>query len=190
MKFTHGNCKFTGSAIRSASFLIVLVCGGIGLAQENKQFSSEGTSFKYPTEWVLEDTSSADVQQISLYDKSDDAIVQIIVLKKRTESKTAMADLKKQVIDPWIEKLVNQYTTEGVSIHREPATDKIGEADAEGIKFKFVLDNQQGGGQAFWSLIDKRLVLLYFVRPDKTADKATAGWDALRKSLTTAGEKK
>src|SRR5262249_4917500 len=127
--------------------------------------------------------------QISLYDKGDDAIVQIIVLKKRTESRTGMADLKKQVVDPWVEKLVGQYTTNGVSIRPEPTTDTIGDSKAEGIVFKFTLDNQLGSGQAFWSLMDRRLALLYFVRPDKTAEKATGGWDLLRKSLTVVAAK-
>jgi hypothetical protein len=170
--------------------VVFVVFASAARAQEKKQFSSGGTSFSYPAEWSLEDKSSNDVLQLSLLNKGDDALVQVVVIKKKVESKTGMADLKKQVIEPWVGQLVKQYESGGVSITREPATDNIGESEAEGVRFKFAVDNQMGVGEAFWALVGKHLVLLYFVRPEKTAESATSGWDMLRKSLRTDGDKK
>lgn len=167
---------------------IAAAAAGGASGQETKRFSSSGTSFEYPAAWTFEDTSTAEIQQLGFYDKTDDAVVQVTILKKRTDVK--LADLKKQIIDPWVEKLVSQYQTGGVALKREPTTDKIGEFEADGIKFSFVWDDQLGAGQALWSLIDKHLVLLYFMRPDKTAEKATAGYEVLRKSLSVSPDKK
>ena len=101
-----------------------------------------------------------------------------------------MPDLKKQVVDPWLTSLISQYTRVGIKVERSSAATEVGGEQAEGVRLKFSLDNQPGSGDVYWPLLDKRLVLIYFIRPDKTSEKAAGGWDAIRKSIrvTSAGK--
>lgn len=132
---------------------------------------------------------ATDSQQISLSNKESDSQLLLIVLRKQVNSKEPMADLKKQVVDPWVAQLINQYKVAGISVVREAAYAEVGGQQAEGMKLKFFLDNNPGGAEAYWVLLDKRLVMLYFIRPDKVSDKAEPGLEAIRKSLKVVSNK-
>jgi hypothetical protein len=166
-----------------ALFALLMFLSTLALGQETKEFSSDGMSFRYPKTWVVEDTSTDGLQQLYLWDKANDGTVRVIVSRKKYDSKSALGDVKKQIIEPWVEQLVKQYSEGGVTLKREPLTDKIGEVGADGIKFSLFFDSFPGTGVVLWALLDKRLVLLYFVRADKTAQQADAGWNILKTSF-------
>jgi hypothetical protein len=166
--------------------LVVLICTAIsyGQDQKGKQYDKNGLSFDYAEGWmVLTDRSSADSQELSIADPETDAQVLIILMKKRVESKDPMADLKKQSVEPWLARMVQGYENNGIKVQREAAASEIAGQSAEGARLAFELDGQKGIGEAFWTVLDKRLLLTYFLRPERTAKKATVGWDLIRKSI-------
>lgn len=169
---------------RLAPILIHLVLFfDLASAQEAKTYSNAGVAFEYLSGWEMTEQSVNDAQQISLANKDADSQILIIILRKQSDSKDAMAALKKKVIDPWLTELLDQYTKAGINFSREDSKTEIAGQVAEGSTLKFVLDEQPGRGEAYWIFIQKRLVLLYFIRPDKSAEKASVGWDTIRNSL-------
>lgn len=178
----------TRKLIIAACLLAIFIVSAKG--QDSKKYSNGGVTFEYGSGWEPTEQVSPDSHQISLSNKAADSQILLIVLRKRVETKEPRADLKKQVVDPWLAKLMNGYKDAGISVVREPANTEVGGQPAEGERLKFVFDGQLGGGEAYWALLDRRLVLAYFIRPDKTAEKASAGWNMLRKSLKVEAEKK
>lgn len=164
-------------------FLVLVSCSIASLGQEIKRYSKDGVAFDYLASWEVTDQTGPDLQQISISNTQTDSQILITVLRKRAESKDPMPALKKQVIDPWLTKLIGQYTQAGIKVERSPAATEVAGQQANGSKLSFMLDGQAGTGEAYWLLLEKRLFLLYIIRPEKMAEKATPGWDSIRNSL-------
>lgn len=148
-----------------------------------KQYLKEGISFDYEKGWEITEQAAPDKNQIALSEKATDSQILIVILKKKIDSKDPMPDLKKQVIDPWLSGLLANYKAAGVTVVRSAVSAIVGGQSAEGARLKFFLDDQAGGAEAFWTLVNKRLVLLYYIRPDKTAERSVAGWELVRTTL-------
>ena len=60
---------------------------------------------------------------------------------------------------------------------------EIGGTKAEGAELRFLLDGRPANTFIHWPVVNKRLVLLFFTRPYENAEKTSACWDTIRKSL-------
>lgn len=169
--------------------LVLASCAIVSLCQEVKKYSKDGVAFDYLPGWKVTDQTEPDLQQISISNTQTDSQILITVLRKRAESKDPMPELKKQVIDPWLTKLLGQYTQAGIKVEQSPASTEIAGQLATGSKLNFMLDGQAGTGETYWLLLEKRLFLLYIIRPEKMAEKATPGWDSIRNSLRVESAK-
>jgi hypothetical protein len=166
------------------AMITILAIAASAQSDKGKQYDKNGISFEYGEGWmVLTDRSSADSQELGLADPETDAQILIIVTKRRVESKDPMTDLRKQSVDPWLNRMVQGYENNGIKVQREAAASEIAGQPVEGARLAFELDGQKGIGEAFWTVLDKRLVLTYFLRPERTAKKAMVGWDLIRKTL-------
>lgn len=130
------------------------------------------------------------MDEIALADAGLDAQITLIVLRKPLESKD-IADARKRIVDPWLESLQKLYSgIAGITLARlDVKTDARGQA-TDGVQFKFILDGQGGMVEAYWVLLEKKLVLVYMVRPDRTAEKTGLNWDLIRKSLRLTEQNK
>jgi len=175
----------------SLGAILVTLFTCIANGQESKKYAKDGVAFEYSSDWQLTEKPGKDSNEIALSNAEADSQIRIIVIRKKMDSKEPMADAKKQVIDPWITSLINQYTNiAGIKIDHADIKTEAGGIAADGVKLTFVLDGQQGTAEACWVVLDKRLLLLYTVRPDKTAKTAVAGWDIVRQTIRVgAGEK-
>lgn len=167
------------------SLISIALFTALAAAQETnlKQYANNGVTFSFPGDWEMTEQSQLDMQRISLSNKETDSQILVTIVNQKTDSKEPMVELKKKVIDPWVKQLIEGYAKAQLKFKQEEATAEIGSEKAEGMRLKFYLDERPGTAEAFWTLMDKRLVLLYFIRPDKTSDKANVGWDAIRKSI-------
>ncbi len=170
-------------------YFLLAHCTMALFGQEVKKYSNNGVAFEYLPGWELSDQIGSDLQQISLSNKATDSQILITVLRKRAGSKDPMPTLKKQVIDPWLTRLLAQYSQAAIRVEQSPSTTEISGQKAEGTKLNLLLDGQPGTGEAYWLIIEKRLFLIYIIRPDKMIEKATPGWDSIRTSLRIGSTK-
>src|SRR5258708_33883310 len=128
-----------GNRLRKLIFIPLLfaISAAAAVGQETKKYANGGVTFEYLPAWELTEQSAADSQQISLSNKETDSQILVIVLRKQVNSKEPMADLKKQVVDPWLTQLISQYKTGGISVVREASTGEISGQQAEGMKLRF-----------------------------------------------------
>jgi hypothetical protein len=179
-----------GRIVSTAIFIAIV--SSLAMAQESdlKKYAKNGVAFDFLDGWEATDQAGAGSQQISLANKETDSQILVIVLNQKIKTKDPLPELKKRVVDPWVTQLVHGYIENKIPLEQSPATTEIASQQAEGVRLKFFLDNQPGAGEAYWVLLDNRLVLTYFIRPDKTSEKAVRGWDVIRKSLHVETVKK
>ena len=160
-------------------------------AQESKKYAKDGVSFEYDADWELTEKVGKDSDEISLSNAGADSQISLAIVRKRVESKDPMPELRKQVIDPWIASMIDQYKKiANIDVQRSDVKTQVAGEPTDGVKLAFTLDGQQGSVEACWALLGKRLVLLYLLRPDKKAEKATPGWDRVRSSIRIGSEEK
>lgn len=173
----------------AGTFLLLSLGVTAAAAQERSTYSKNGISFEYLKGWEVREKPGKDSDEIGLSNVESDSQVAVIALKKPLESDDP-AEARKRVVDPWLQNLQQQYQQlAGVQMARVETTTTVAGQKVDAVDFNFVMDGQQGKVQACWVLFEKHLVLLYILRPERTAEKANQGWEALRSSLKVEKKK-
>jgi|GEM_PF-4419684 len=169
---------------------ILLIVANLSIsvaAQETKRFSGHGIDFEYLSSWHLSEKSSKDTDEVALSSSQLDAQITVIVIKTPLETKD-IAEARKRVVDPWLDSLQKNYSTmAGTTLTRTNLKTEAGGQATDGVQFKFELDGQGGLVEAYWVSLDKKLVLVYMVRPDRTAESVLRNWDMIRRTIQLTG---
>ena len=165
------------------SAVLFLVFSAVVTAQETKNYSKNGVGFDYLSNWELTEKSEKDTDEVAISNSDADARITVISLKKKFDSDD-LADARKRVVEPWIASLKNMYTNIAkVDVVQVETKIDAGGKTTDAVELKFNLDGQGGRVEAYWLLLEKKLVLVYMVRPDRTAEKAAVGWDLIRQTI-------
>lgn len=148
-----------------------------------KRFEKDGLIFDYSPNWELSDQSNAGAQQLVLTEKTLDAQIMIIALRGAITSSKQEEQVKAELIEPSITRLLKQYEDAAIKVERTPAKTDVAGSLADGAQLRFVVDGQPGATDIYWRVISQRLVQLFFIRPEKTVAKAIGCWDTIRTSL-------
>jgi hypothetical protein len=191
MRGQHENRERTGRRITRltellvASCLLVVSLNATAQSPSNsaKRFEKDGLVFDYTANWELSDQSNAAAQQLVLTEKTLDAQIMIIALRGTITSSKGEEQAKAALIEPSIKRLLKQYEDAAIKVERATATTDVAGASAEGAQLRFAVDGQPGATDIYWLVINQRLVQIFFIRPEKTASKATICWDLIRNSL-------
>ena len=171
------------------SVVLVVMSGFLAEAQSpasaSKRFDKDGLVFDYSPNWELNDQSNTDAQQLVLTEKTLDAQIMIIALRGSLPTGKE-EEAKRAVVDPGINRLLQQYENAGIKVERAPVTAQVAATPAEGTQLRFTVDRQAGTTDIYWLVINKRLVQLYFIRPEKTSTQAAVCWELIRSSLGLA----
>jgi hypothetical protein len=151
--------------------------------QSLKDFARDGLSFSYPSGWTLQDTSSADKQEMTLARADSDAQIRIFVYRSKIGTPERMAEAKTKLVEPYIQSNFNTFQRMGGKPERAPVTSEIGGAKAEGVRIRAVLEGESGAADTYWALLGERLVVMTFFGPDKAMKQMSSTWDTVRNSL-------
>ena len=171
-------------SIRFFGFVMLISIMAIAAAaQEKTIYTKNGLTFEYLKGWKVIEKAGTESDEIALSNAESDSQVTVIVLRKPMESKDP-AEARKRVVDPWLTSLQDLYQRIAmIKIDRVETKTMVAGQTVDSVDLLFELDRQKGKVEACWALFEKRLVLLYMVRPDRTAEKAEAGWQAIRESI-------
>ncbi|SRR6266536_3110735 len=150
---------------------------------QNQHFQKDGLTFDYGEKWELSDQSNADAQQLVLSEKGLDSQIMIVAVRKALTTPKQEEQAKAAIIEPGINRLLKQYEDAGIKVSRNPLKIELSSAPAEGARLQFQVDGSPGTTDIGWAVINRRLVQLFFIRPDKTSQDASACWDLIRNSL-------
>lgn len=162
---------------------LFLFSASFTLAQE--KYARNGISFDYEKGWELKESTQNETDEIALANTKADAQITIIVVKQSVVSKDA-ADARKRIVDPWLQNLETMYTNAKIKFVRTEVKTDAGGMSVGGVQLKLDYDGQGGQVQVCWVLFEKRLLLLYMIRPDAKADKADPTWEKIRRSIRVA----
>ena len=163
--------------------LVTLVWSIAVVAQtgSDKQFNKEGLTFDYPTGWSLQDDSDKDGQNLTFSRTDVDVQINVFVHRGRITSEK-MPDARKNIVDPYINARMKQFTDMGGKPQRGPDQSQIGGVAAEGVVITANL-GEPGAAKIYWALIGSRVVLLTILGPDKQLKQYGNVWDLIRNSI-------
>lgn len=162
--------------------LLAITCCVIVLAQTPKNFTKNGVSFDYPSNWNLQDASNDDAEQFKLAKTNSDVQISVFVHKGRISAEK-LPDAKKAFIDPYINATVKQFVAMGAKPEQTPDTSEIGGVKADGTVISASLEGEKGAARIYWALVGQRVAVLTLFGPDKQTRQLTASWDLVRNSL-------
>lgn len=169
-------------------FMIILVSCLMVVAQTAKNFTKDGLSFDYPSDWTLQDDSGGDAQQFSLSKANSDVQIKVFAHKGRIAPEK-LPDAKKAFIDPYIAATEKQFVAMGAKPEQSPDTSEIGGVKADGVKISASLGGETGAAKIYWALIGQRVVVLTLFGPDKQLRQLAPAWDLVRNSLKAVDPK-
>jgi hypothetical protein len=170
-----------------SALLALPLCAASALAQasndSSKRFEKEGVIFDYAPNWQVSDQRSGDVQQVVLAEKALDAQIMITVLRSPVTSPQEVESAKHAIVEPTIAMVLKQAYDAGINVDRTPIAGEVAGLPAEGMRLRFAVDGFPGATEIYWLVMDKQMVNLVFIRPEKTASQATVCWDLIRHTI-------
>jgi hypothetical protein len=148
-----------------------------------KTFDQQGLAFEYSGNWELGGQTTGEVQQLVLTEKSLDAQIMVIVPRSAVTNAKEEEAARQSVVDPTINRLLNQYHQAGIQIEQVKTSGEVGDRTAQGVQLRFVVDRQQGVTDIYWLVMNQRMVQLIFLRPEKTSTQSAPCWDLIRRTL-------
>jgi hypothetical protein len=148
-----------------------------------KHFNNKGLSFEFPGNWVLQDQSNADAQQLNLTRPGSDSQIRVFAYATTVDTPEKVAEAKRVLVDTYINSTDKQLQEMGARTERVPATIKFGDIKAEGVKIQASLGGEPGAAEIYHGIIGQRLVVLTFFGPDEARRAAESGWEMIRSTL-------
>jgi hypothetical protein len=167
---------------------LLSVCGTSALAQE-KHFDNKGLSFEFPGNWVLQDQSNAEAQQLNLTRPGSDSQIRVFAYATSVDTPEKVAEAKRVLVDSYINSTDKQLQEMGARTERVPASIEFGGIKADGVKIQASLGGEPGAAEIYHGVIGQRLVVLTFFGPDEARRKAESGWELIRSSLKVEAPK-
>lgn len=153
----------------------------IAVSQSN-QFSRDGLSFSYPSDWTLVDQSDANVQTLNLDRGRDDAKI-IVVVWRRELNATEVASVQPQVTAAIVEAMAQEIAKLGAQIQRSAVSEAIAGTQAQGIRMRAMLQGEAGNADVFWLVMQNRLAHIVIVGSDPERVRAASVWNMLCSTL-------
>ena len=148
-----------------------------------KHFENKGLSFEYPGNWVLQDQSNADAQQLNLTRPGSDSQIRVFAYSTVVDTSEKVAEAKRVLVDTYISSTEKQLKGMGAQTERVPGSIEFGGIKADGVKVKASLSGEPGAAEIYYGVVGQRLVVLTFFGPDEARRVAEDGWDMIRTSL-------
>ena len=168
----------------TSCLLLLAVSTAAQATADVKQFTKDGLTFNYPSNWLFNDTSNADSQQFTLGRPNSEAQVRVFVFRTPVNTPERLAEARKVLVDPYVAQTTKTFQQMGAKPESAPATTDIGGIKSDGVRVSASLDGEPGAAEIYWGVLGQRLVVLTFFGPDKALKQATTAWDTIRTSIS------
>jgi TonB family protein len=145
----------------------------------NKHYENGVLSFDYPDEWELNDSSSQEVQTVTLTRKGSVSKIEVNVKGGPAPTCDFEAERKK-IADALVEKVSAEISANAGG--RGPVTTQIGGSEAEGARLKGVVNRKPVVADVYSIRLNRRFVSMIYLLADNDVRTRTA-WSVLRSSL-------
>lgn len=178
--------KLSRTILLSLLIVSLYTVFALGQAADIKHFNKDGLTFDYPSAWLLQDSSTADAQQLILGKTDGGSQIRVFVFRTPVNTPEKVVEAKKVWVDSYVNSTAKQFEQIGAKPERLPATTDIGGVKADGIKVQAVMDGETGAAEIYWGVAGQRLVLLTYFGSDKSRKQTAAVWDTVRNSVKVA----
>jgi Gram-negative bacterial TonB protein C-terminal len=150
----------------------------------NKEFSKDGLTFSYPTNWTLTDQSN-ELQQYLALTRSDSTLV-IAVIASRTTIKSFdhFSFTEKKITEPYIRSLAENFGAPAHPADRHVRCQEVAfHRNVEGVELKGLYHNEPSTAAVYSFVLGGRFVTLVYLHSEKASVSGDIAWEAVHKSL-------
>ncbi len=180
--------------MKSPLFLIILflVSGIAIIAQDTlsskiKTFDVEGLEFNYPSDWIITDKSSSEVQSISI--SKENASVLIVVSSPREIVLDAQqySNLQQNAHSTYVAAISKSLSNPDNEAKEEWLCLDFNARKISGTKYSGIYQNEPATGEFYPFALGNRFITLVYMRTNKDSLIGNPVWNDLIKSLTLSG---
>lgn len=151
-----------------------------------QHFSKEGLSFDYPVAWTLTDSSSAELQRLTLRREGLSNIIMVFAQREPVETAEQLAASRESVTLPYVEGLARKLGLSRAPKPEESRCVKVGERFAVGFLMAGRVEKEPTTAEVYTIAMGQRLLHLVHIRSDRDAAQGVAVWETLIGSLQVA----
>lgn len=174
----------------SYSAVILLACIlalSSALAGQVNQYSKEGLSFNYPSDWPAQEEINEQVQMISLDRGQNEAKIMVMAFRQGMAPEQ-VNQVQTSVTQALAESFTQAIQQQGAQVERSYASVLVaGGRQASGLRLRAVVKGDPGNAEIYWLALNGRLVYLIFVGSDTERARASVVWNMVCTTLRVGG---
>ena len=174
---------FSYSAVILLATILVL---SSPLAAQVNQYSKDGLSFNYPSDWPAQEEINEQVLMVSLDRGQNEAKIMVMAFRGTMipeQINQVQGDVTQALADTFTQSIQQQ----GAQVERSFASVAVAGRQASGVRLRAVIKGDPGNAEIYWLALNNRLVYLVFVGSDTERARAMVAWNMICSTLRTGG---
>jgi TonB family protein len=167
--------------------LLIFVIFFTGLPQGGVEpYSKEGLSFERPAGWRLADTSTPELQRVTLTRADASNIIMVFAQRELITTAAQLFRSRNSVTMPYVINIANKLGLSGPPPEQSQCV-QVGGHNAVGFRLGGILEGVQTTAEVYTIVLGQRLLHLVHVRADKDEAAGAAAWKTLLDTLKVEG---
>ncbi|HKS28693.1 MAG TPA: hypothetical protein VJS44_12780 [Pyrinomonadaceae bacterium] len=166
--------------------LVTILALSSPFAAQVNQYSKEGLSFNYPSDWPAQEEINEQVVMVSLDRGQNEAKIMVMAFRETMipeQINQAQANVTQALVDTFTQSIQQQ----GAQVERSFASAMVAGRQASGVRLRAVIKGDPGNAEIYWLTLNNRLIYLVFVGSDTERARASVAWNMLCSTLRIGG---
>lgn len=156
------------------------------LAAQVNQYSKDGLSFSYPSDWPAQEEINEQVLMVSL-DRGEKEAKIMVMAFRGTMTQEQINQVQASVTQALADTFTQAIQQQGGQAQRSFASVAAAGRQASGIRLRAVIKGDPGNAEIYWLTLNNRLVYLVFVGSDTERARASVAWNMVCTTLRVGG---
>ena len=156
------------------------------LASQVSQYSKDGLSFNYPSDWPLQEESNEQVLIASLDPGQNEAKIMVMAFRQ-TMAPQQIEQVQPNVTESLADSFTQAIQQQGGLVQRSSTNVTAAGLPASGLRLRAVIRNDPGNAEIDWLTLNNHLIYLIFVGSDTEREHAAVAWNMVCTTLRFGG---
>jgi hypothetical protein len=156
------------------------------LAAQVNQYSKDGLSFSYPSNWPAQEEINEQVHIVSFDAGQNEAKIMVMAFRQAMtpeQINQAQPNVTQALADTFTQTIQQQ----GGQVQRSFVSVAVAGRQASGVRLRAVIKNDPGNAEIYWLTLNNRLIYLIFVGSDTERARAAVAWNMICTTLRVGG---
>lgn len=175
------------------AFLIIQSCSTIFAQNENVKlltYDKDGLKFEYPSDWILTNKSSPEIQTLYLSKPKSTVLIVISTPREFLENATQFSLLQSDSHSKYGDAIEKSFSSKGKKAEWETNCIDFNGRQIVGTKYTGFYNKEAGSGEIYPFALGNRFLTLAYMRTVSEQESSNIVWQNLIKSLYLEGSNK